>query len=105
MLTEEEVIRDAIFTLLKTAKGGRVIQPDFVCGIWDLVFETINPKTLGLVEIMVREALMLHEPRMEVIEVRVSDESRDMGRLLISIDYRVKSTKNRYNLILPFVLH
>lgn len=97
----EEDIREAIWIILSTAKGERVMHPDFGCGIHDLVFSTINTTTLGLVENAVREALIKYEPRIEVLDVSINTED---GKLLISIDYRVRATNNEYNLVYPFYL-
>lgn len=100
----EEDIKEAIWVILSTAKGERVMRPDFGCGIHDLVFAPINVATLTLVENSVREALTVYEPRIELIAVKASAERADEGKLLVSIDYRVRSTNNRFNLVYPFYL-
>lgn len=98
----EDDIKEAIWIILGTAKGERVMRPDFGCGIHDLVFAPINTATVTLVENSVREALTLWEPRIELIGVEAT-ESGD-GELSVSIDYRVRSTNNRFNLVYPFYL-
>ncbi len=100
----EEDIKEAIWIILSTAKGERVMRPDFGCGIHDLVFAPINVATLTLVENSVREALTVYEPRIELIAVKASPERADEGKLIVSIDYRVRSTNNRFNLVYPFYL-
>lgn len=100
----EEDIKEAIWIILGTAKGERVMRPDFGCGIHDLVFAPINTATVTLVEDSVREALTLWEPRIELIKVEASTEYADEGKLPISIDYRVRTTNNRFNLVYPFYL-
>ena len=104
-LSEHEAdIKEAIWIILSTAKGERVMRPDFGCGIHDLVFAPINVATLTLVENSVREALTVYEPRIELIAVKASPERADEGKLIVSIDYRVRSTNNRFNLVYPFYL-
>ena len=71
-------------------------------GIHDFVFASINTSNIGLIESSVREALITWEPRIELMDVSVSTEMADQGQLMISIDYRVRSTKNRFNLVYPF---
>ncbi len=100
----EEDIKEAIWIILGTAKGERVMRPDFGCGIHDLVFAPINTATVNLVENAVREALTLWEPRIELTKVEVSTEQADEGKLIVSIDYRVRTTNNRFNLVYPFYL-
>jgi phage baseplate assembly protein W len=55
----EEDIREAIWIIVATSKGQRVMRPDFGCGIHDFVFETMNSTTISLVEQSVRDALIL----------------------------------------------
>ena len=100
----EEDIKEAVWIILGTAKGERVMRPDFGCGIHDFVFAPINTATVNLVENAVREALTLWEPRIELTKVEVSTEQADEGKLIVSIDYRVRTTNNRFNLVYPFYL-
>jgi hypothetical protein len=88
---------------LSTAKGERVMRPDFGCGIHDMVFAPNNAGTRGRIEIDVREALLKWEPRIIVDKLDVS--AGDRGELiLIQIDYRVRTTNSRFNLVYPFYL-
>jgi phage baseplate assembly protein W len=100
----EQDIREAIWVILGTAKGERVMRPDFGCGIHDFVFASINTATIGLIEASVREALTLWEPRIELNEVSVSAEQADVGKLLVSINYMVRATNNEFNLVYPHYL-
>src|SRR5512136_2018340 len=100
----EDDIRDAIWIILGTAKGERIMRPDFGCGIHDLVFAPINTATMTLVENSVREALTVYEPRIELIKVEALSDRAEEGKLLVNIDYRVRSTNSRFNLVYPFYL-
>jgi phage baseplate assembly protein W len=100
----EDDIREAILIILGTAKGERVMRPDFGCGIHDLVFAPINTATITLVENSVREALTVYEPRIELIKVEALSDRAEEGKLLVNIDYRVRSTNSRFNLVFPFYL-
>ncbi|MCP4217591.1 MAG: GPW/gp25 family protein [bacterium] len=100
----EEDIKEAIGIILGTAKGERAMRPDFGCGIHDLVFAPINTTTVNQVKISVQEALTIWEPRIELDEVKVSTDKANVGMLPVSIDYRVRTTNNRFNLVYPFYL-
>jgi uncharacterized protein len=101
----EESVRQSIWIILGTAKGERVMRPDFGCGIYDLVFEVNSPSTAGKVSQAVREALLLFEPRIDVLDVQVTSVSdREGSKLLISVDYEVRATNNVFNLVYPFYL-
>jgi|SRR5689334_210466 len=99
----EESVRQSIWLILGTAKGERVMRPDFGCGIYDLVFETNSTSTAGRIEEEVRDALLFFEPRIDVLAVRV-EPGGGGERLLISIDYQVRATDNLFNMVYPFYL-
>ena|SRR5437899_2705760 len=99
----EESVRQAIWIILGTSKGERVMRPDFGCGIYDLVFEVNSASTAGKVAQEVRDSLLVLEPRIDVLNVQV--EAQDDGTtLLINIDYQVRATNNVFNLVYPFYL-
>src|SRR5450432_2716417 len=95
----EQDIKEAINIILSTAPGERVMRPDFGCGIHDLVFESINRATIGLVESRVRQSLIQFEPRIEVISVDISALEADAGKLDITLQYRVRETNNEFNIV------
>lgn len=100
----EQDIREAIWIILSTSKGERIMRPRFGCGIHNYVFTVVNTTTLSLMENSVWEALTLWEPRIDLISVKASTEDINVGKLIISIDYKVRTTNNKYNLVYPFYL-
>jgi len=104
MAAYEESIRDSIWIILATARGERRMRPDFGCGIHDLVFAVHSGETSGRVASEVRQALILWEPRIDLIDVSARTDEAEPTRLLIQIEYRVRATNNRFNLVYPFYL-
>jgi len=100
----EESIRQAIQIILSTALGERVMRPDFGCAIHELVFAPNSAATQGMAEHHVREALLSWEPRIEVLDVEAVASGGQDEELLIGIDYRVRMTDSRFNLVYPFYL-
>ncbi len=98
----EESVRQSILLILGTAKGERVMRPDFGCGIYDLVFEANTASTAGKIAQAVQEALLLFEPRIDVLEVQV--ESPSPEKMIVTLDYQVRATNNVFNLVYPFYL-
>jgi phage baseplate assembly protein W len=101
--SHEEAVRQAVWIILSTSKGERPMRPDFGCGIHDLVFQTMGPATAGQLVDAVRDALLRHEPRIDVREVQVQPGT-DPGVLLIVIDYEIRATNSAFNLVYPFYL-
>jgi hypothetical protein len=102
--TGTEDVEQAIRILLGTAKGERVMRPEFGCGIHDYAFAVVDATTLTRVETSVREALARWEPRVVVDDVSVSTADLAEGRLLVEIGYRVRATNAPGNLVYPFYL-
>ena len=99
----EEDIRQSVRIILGTAPGERVMRPDFGAGLQALVFEPISATLVALVKHRVEEALITWEPRIDTITVDVAADG-PRGRLLITINYRVRATNTFYNLVYPFYL-
>jgi phage baseplate assembly protein W len=99
----EESVRQSILIILGTAKGERVMRPDFGCGIHDLVFENLSSALVGRVQQTVNEALLRLEPRIDVTSVEV-EKGSGSNVLLIHIEYEVRATNNAFNLVYPFYL-
>jgi len=100
----EEDIKEAIKIILGTAKGERVMRPDFGCGIHEHVFDIVNVSTIGQIKLKVFDALEKWEPRVIVQEVTISTEKVDVGQLLINVNYLVRTTNNQFNLVYPLYL-
>jgi uncharacterized protein len=100
----ERCVRNSILIILSTAKGERVMRPSFGCGLHELVFSVNGPSTQGMAEYHVREALIAWEPRIDVMRVQASATGEYGEQLLIEIDYRVRLTDGRFNLVYPFYL-
>jgi uncharacterized protein len=102
MVSGPEDIDRSMVMVLSTARGERLMRPEFGCAIWDLLFEPINANTLGLMAQAVRDALAQWEPRVEIEEVTTEPDERNEARVLIGITYKVRATNNRRNLVYPF---
>ena len=92
----------SIVMVLSTAKGERLMRPQFGCAIWEQLFEPINANTLGLMAQGVRDAISQWEPRVELEDVTTRADDDGNGRVLIDITYRIRATNDRRNLVYPF---
>jgi len=103
MADSEDSIRQAIWIILATAPGERIMRPDFGCGIHDLVFAVNDVATRTRVGQQVRDALVRWEPRIDLLDVTVETKGRG-ELLLINIQYRARTTNNLFNMVFPFYL-
>jgi Bacteriophage baseplate protein W len=100
----EQRIEESIYLILSTAKGERVMLPDFGCGIHELVFAPNNITTRSLVIANARQALVRYEPRIDVLDVNAESAPEQPNLLLIRVDYRIRANNARGNLVYPFYI-
>lgn len=100
----DDGVRQSIWTILATSPGERVMRPGFGCGLNDLVFGVNNAATATAVAATVRQALATWEPRIDVLDVWAVPDAARPSVLLIEINYQIRSTNSRYNLVYPFYL-
>ncbi len=104
MVEAEDDIEQSLAILLSTRRGERVMLPGFGCDLNEFLFAEITPSLVGQVRELVTNAILDYEPRVRLEAVDVSDEQAGDGLLLITVDYTVKATNSRYNLVYPFYL-
>ena len=102
LVSGSDDINEAITLILSTAQGERPMRPLFGCGIHDYVFESIDAYTIGRLEREIRIALDRWEPRIEVTAITVDTSRAELGQLPIDIEYAVRATNDRRNLVYPF---
>ena len=100
----EDHVRQSILLILQTAKGERVMRPDFGARLRDLTFEPLNQATISLAQHYVQEALTRFEPRIEILNVEMRCQPNSRIDLLIHLQYRVRSTDTTFNLVYPFYI-
>lgn len=100
----EQGVEESVYLILNTAKGERVMLPEFGCGIHDLVFQPNTPGTIGLVAQQVRRALVQWEPRIDVLDLVVESPPGEPTLLLIRVGYRIRANNALANIVYPFYL-
>ena len=100
----EDNVEQSLRILLMTAPGERVMRPDFGCKAPDLVFAPGSVQYLRLLENTVREAVRNWEPRVEILDVHAEAIPNDESRVLVNIDYKIRGSNARQNLVFPFYL-
>ncbi|HKV78340.1 MAG TPA: GPW/gp25 family protein [Candidatus Sulfotelmatobacter sp.] len=100
----EEDVHEAIWIILSTDWGERLMRPDFGAGLRSFVFGPLSQTTLRQVQTRVEEALLKWEPRITVEQVKVTIDPNNRGLLLIAITYLVRVTNTLQNLVYPYFL-
>lgn len=102
MISEEEDIKSSLEILLSTRLGERVMLPGYGCNLEDLLFEKLDRTLITLAKERIETAILYHEPRIDVLKIDISETDPLEGKLVIKIDYRIRATNSRTNVVFPF---
>ncbi|MCK8521017.1 GPW/gp25 family protein [Aquimarina sp. D1M17] len=101
----EEDIKQSLQILLSTSLKERMMHPDFGCDLTQFLFSELDQQLANELSSVVSRALLIYESRIELDDVSVTDIDPENGVLHISIEYVVRATNNRFNLIYPFYIN
>jgi len=104
MLSNEDDIKNSLQVLLSTRVGERIMQPAYGCNMDVLLFEPINESLISYIRDLVFTSIYYFEPRVNPEDVTVQ-ASEEEGTILITVEYTVRSTNSRNNLVFPFYLN
>jgi Bacteriophage baseplate protein W len=96
-------IQDAIWIVLATSLGERVMREDFGAGVNDYVFQSNSDVVRTQLATAVSAALTRWEPRIKPVSIAVQQGS-EPSQVLIVVDYQIRSTNERSNLVYPLYL-
>lgn len=102
MTADEADIEASLRILFGTALGERFLEPTYGLDMHELLFESTSTTMRTLVEERVRTQVLIYEPRIQVLSLRVDSPDPNSGQLVISLDYNVRASNSRFNLVFPF---
>lgn len=104
MVSDVQDIEESLRLLLETHPGERVMLPAYGCGIRGMVFEALSENTLTELKELIRKSVLFFEPRITLNRIEVSQIDPMDDRLDILLDYSVRTTNSRHNLVYPLYL-
>lgn len=104
MVSEEEDIRQSLFVLLSTKRGERIIYPDYGSDIQSMIFEPKDANTATYLRETIRRAILSFEPRIILDNIAIEEDNAEDGLLLITLDYTIRKTNTRTNMVYPYYI-
>jgi phage baseplate assembly protein W len=104
MVSAAEDVEQSLRILLATVPGERVMQPAYGCGIKRLVFENINESTITELKDLIAKAVLFFEVRITLHEVDVDTGEAFEGLLRVRLNYTIRTTNTRTNMVYPLYL-
>lgn len=102
--TGSDRIQAAIWIILSTSLGERLMLPEFGAGIKDYVFESNSALVRAKLESAITNALTQWEPRIQVVSVQATPSPSQTSQVLVNISYQIRDTNELYNMVYPFFL-
>ena len=102
--SEAQSVKESVYLILMTQQQERLVRPDFGSTITAYTFMDVNVTTLNLMIRALKDQILSQEPRIENVDINVDSTSRP-GCLIIGLDYILRGSNVRDNLVFPFYLN
>lgn len=102
--SEEEDIRQSLIILFSTTPGERIFRFNYGCNIRQWMFEKMNLSVKTLIIDVIKQAILCFEPRIDVGKLDVEIKDPLEGILWINLEYIIRKTNSRSNMVYPFYL-
>lgn len=102
MTTDVEDINNSLMILLSTRPGERVMFPNYGCDLQEMLFKSLDLTLITQMKGIVERAILYHEPRINIISIEIDTQDELEGEVLITIDYEIRNTNTRSNMVFPF---
>lgn len=104
MVSGETDIHESLWILFSTLLGERIMLPQYGSRVWDMVFDSLTTTFKTLLEDNIREAILNWEPRIDVDAIAIDQEKSDEGLVSVTVDYTIRKTNSRSNIVYPFYI-
>ncbi len=102
-MTEDEAdIQASLQVLFGTTPGERFLVPKYGLDMHELMFEPMSTTMRALLTDRARTAILIYEPRIKVLNLQSDSPDPHAGTLQVLLEYEVRATNSRYNLVFPF---
>jgi phage baseplate assembly protein W len=104
MTSDEEDIEASLKILLGTAAGERFLNPKYGLDLHEELFEPMSTTMTTFLKDRAKIALLIYEPRINLLALDLDTTAQLEGRVALVVDYEVRATNSRFNLVYPFYL-
>lgn len=104
MVSAEEDINQSLHILFTTQFGERIMEHEYGCNLRSLISEKFDATAVALLKSTLETAIIYHEPRIKLIKIEATDNIHEKGSILLDIDYLIRTTNTRTNLVYPFYM-
>ncbi|WP_420573805.1 GPW/gp25 family protein [Kordia sp.] len=104
LISDIEDIEKSLQTIVTTRQGERVMRPKFGCDLTDQIFENLSATQTTIMKNRIKEAIVIYEPRIDVIKIVLDTQNFLEGKFLIKVEYLIRATNTRRNIVFPYYI-
>lgn len=104
MTSDETNIKQSLWVLLSTSLGERIMLATYGTNLRARLFDSLTETLANEIKSMIAKAILDWEPRIDVLSITVEELAPLQGRVLILIDFVIRRTNVRSNLVYPYYL-
>lgn len=105
MSSDEQDIEASLVIVLGTTAGERLRHPDYGLNLREQLFEPMNTTMQTLLKDRIKTSLLVFEPRINLLSIDLDSSRLNEGCLVIILEYEIRATNSRFNLVYPFYLN
>lgn len=105
MVSAEEDIQQSLHVLMTTIPGERPMNTDYGCPVTQFLFDGMDNSTMNKLRDVIEKSILYFEPRIVLNSVDVDTSSYLDGKLFVSLDYTIRTTNSRNNMVFPYYLN
>jgi phage baseplate assembly protein W len=102
MIADEEDIAASLKILFGTAIGERFLNPQYGLDMQEILFDPVSTTMKTYLMDRIKIAILIYEPRIDLLSLDLDTTYQNEGKIAIVIEYKVRATNSRYNLVYPF---
>lgn len=105
MSSDDVNIKQCLWVLFSTTMGERLMLATYGTGLRTKVFDALTTTLANDIRSQILKAILDWEPRIDVISIEIKNLSPLEGKLGIFIEFIVRQTNSRSNMVYPFYLN
>lgn len=102
MVHGETDVKQSLEILMSTSLGERVMLPEYGCNLQTYLFESISNSKMYFLKELIKDAIINFEPRIELNNINIDSSDFQEGIIRIKLDYTIRTTNTRFNLVFPY---
>jgi phage baseplate assembly protein W len=104
MVEGETDIAQSLMILFTTRLRERVLHHGYGTDFEAYIFEDIDAQLHTNIQKMITDAVETYEPRIQLQRIDFVNVGREQGHIQIELEFTIKGTNARHNLVFPFNL-